>query len=179
MSHSWIELYWEHPSFRFLPCSFHWRTHQAFRRKIAKLELEPKWRPFFLEITAILGKKVAKSEIDSKWRLFSLALARGGPRNLNPAPASNSLGTTAIRHRWTNLFSENKFVLRKKYKVQVSNYKRMYPYSFRVDAKSLQLTNYIISYLMKINNFKNFTFLLKVFAKQNWLQKNELDRKTQ
>ena len=59
LSHSWIELYREHPSFRFLPCSSHWRAHQDFRRKIAKLELESKRRPFF-----------SKLEIDSKRRLF-------------------------------------------------------------------------------------------------------------
>ena len=37
-----LQLCWEHPSFRFLSCSFYWRTHQGFGRKIEKLELGSK-----------------------------------------------------------------------------------------------------------------------------------------
>ena len=99
----WIELYREHPSFRFLPCSFHWRTHQDFRRKIAKLE-------HFFKDHYNFGRKNSKIRDRFEVKTFFLALARGGPRNLNPAPGSKSLGTTALNDQLNVFLTSSSFL---------------------------------------------------------------------
>ena len=111
------------PHFQVLPCSSHCRAHQDFKRE-SELKVKLKGIKGRIEVkTTISGEKRGNwrlnrsedlfffrdhynfrrknSEIRNRFAMktFSLALARVGAKNLNPAPGLKSLGTTALNHR--------------------------------------------------------------------------------